>query len=437
MSQFASATWVISPEEKAKTETIFNSLKPNNGKISGDQAKKYLMLSNLPTPTLGQIWQLSDIDNDGKMTLQEFTIAMHLVHAKCMGIEVPKVLPYSLKSSSTQNQSVFGVKDNTPALNPMNNGAAVTPMMSSMGMQLGGMLTPMPLSSVSSMSGMPSSFSSSGQFPGSYPSGSQLGFGSAQSAFTLPANMPGFHTGMTGSSTFPPNSHLSQTSAPYAQGMSSLDSLGLMTTPAWNQTSQDKSFQQSTTANRPVAIGTTQHTASSTSSQFSSSSLASLGGLQLGSGTIGSVQQDGSSLGSRSATGQIPPASRLKYTQMFKAADHEKSGFIKGEQARQILIQSGIPPEKLAKIWDLSDLNNDGNLDLDEFVIAMHLIDLAKSGQSMPATLPPEIIPVAKKFSTDSDPQLPDVTADGRRGRSESVSSIGKPEPVTFEDKRK
>ena len=271
------------------------------------------------------------------MTLQEFTIAMHLVHAKCKGIEVPKVLPYSLKSSSTQNQSVFGVKDNTSVLNPMNNGAAVTPLMSSMGMQLGGMLTPMPVGSVSGMSGMPSSFSSSGQFSGSYSSGSQLGYSSAQSAFTLPANTPGFHTGMTGSNTFPRNIHLSQTSTPYAQGMSSLDSLGLMTTPAWNQTSQDKSFQQATPANRPVAIGTTQHTASSTSSQFSSSSLASLGVLQLGSGTVGAAPQDSSALGSRAPTGHIPPASRLKYTQMFKAADHEKSGFIKGIDSLPLL----------------------------------------------------------------------------------------------------
>ena len=78
---------------------------------------------------------------------------------------------------------------------------------------------------------------------------------------------------------------------------------------------------------------------------------------------------------------------------------------------------------------DLSDLNKDGNLDLDEFVIAMHLIDLAKSGQSIPVTLPPELIPVSKKFSTESDPPLQDVTSDGRRGRSESVSSVGKPEP--------
>ena len=79
-------------------------------------------------------------------------------------------------------------------------------------------------------------------------------------------------------------------------------------------------------------------------------------------------------------------------------------------------------------------MNKDGNLDLDEFVIAMHLIDLAKSGQSIPVSLPPELIPATKKFSTDSEPLVPDVSSDGRRGRSESVSSIGKLEPgISFQ----
>ena len=32
---FIIAMWVISPEEKSKTEVIFNSLKPINGKLSG------------------------------------------------------------------------------------------------------------------------------------------------------------------------------------------------------------------------------------------------------------------------------------------------------------------------------------------------------------------------------------------------------------------
>ena len=320
------------------------------------------------------------------MTLQEFTIAVHLIQAKCRGVEVPKVLPYSLKSSSTQSHSVFGGSGSTPVLNPMNNGTAGAP---SMGMQLGGMLTPMPLGSGSSISGMSSSFSSSGQFSTSYSSGNQLGFSNVQSAFTAPPNPPGFHTGMSGSSTFPRNFHHTQAGTPHAQGMSSLDSLGLMTAPSWNQSNQDKSFHQNANVNRAASFGSA-HIVSSSSGQFSpSGSSSSLGGIQFGSGAQSTSSLDSSSFGSKATTGQIPPANRLKYTQMFKAADNEKNGCIKGrnadesyfhlshisfyflhgvhlkvelvlskcfllipgEQARQLLIQSGIAPEKLAKIW--------------------------------------------------------------------------------------
>ena len=263
------------------------------------------------------------------MTLQEFTIAMHLVQAKCRGIEVPKVLPYSLKSSSAQSQSVFGGLDSTPVISPMNNGSVGIPMMPSMGMQLGGMLTPMPLGSGSSMSGMAPSFSSSGQFSAPYSQGNQMGFNSVQSAFTTSSNPPGFHTGISGSSTFPRNVHHSQTGTTYAQGMSSLDSLGLVGTSAWNQKTQENTFQKSAVPQRAATIGT-PHVASSSSGQFSSGSLASLGGIQFGSSAPGVASQDSSSFGSKVTVGQIPPANRLKYTQMFKAADNEKSGSIKG-----------------------------------------------------------------------------------------------------------
>lgn len=74
-------------------------------------------------------------------------------------------------------------------------------------------------------------------------------------------------------------------------------------------------------------------------------------------------------------------------------------------------------------------MNKDGNLDLDEFIIAMHLIELAKSGQSIPTTLPPELIPATKKFVADADPQMGEIMPEGSKGRSESVSSVGKPEP--------
>ena len=268
--------------------------------------------------------QLSDIDKDGKMTQQEFTIAVHLIQAKCRGIEVPKVLPYSLKSSSTPNQSVFGSSANAtpaPMLTPMNNGAVGTPMISSggfSGMAPGGMLTPM---SYGATPGAPQAMSSSFATQGN-----QSGFSSGFSAFSNQGNPPGFHTGMSGSSTFPRNLHQAQSGTSYSSGMSSLDSLGLISNTSWNRPGTDTSFQQKAGVTRAATLPVHGATPSS---------LSSLSGLQFGQ----SSTQPASMVGIMSArdptkmtslSGTMSPANRLKYTQMFKAADYEKNGFIKG-----------------------------------------------------------------------------------------------------------
>lgn len=49
---------------------------------------------------------LSDIDGDGRLSVQEFCIAMHLIQNKLRGIEVPRVLPYSMRSSVTSAQKI-------------------------------------------------------------------------------------------------------------------------------------------------------------------------------------------------------------------------------------------------------------------------------------------------------------------------------------------
>ena len=51
-----------------------------------------------------------------------------------------------------------------------------------------------------------------------------------------------------------------------------------------------------------------------------------------------------------------------------------------GVQARHVLNESRLPKHTLAEIWKLSDLNQDGKLTQDEFVIAMHLVDQVKAG---------------------------------------------------------
>uniref|UniRef100_A0A8C0LHM1 Intersectin 1 n=1 Tax=Canis lupus dingo TaxID=286419 RepID=A0A8C0LHM1_CANLU len=73
-------------------------------------------------------------------------------------------------------------------------------------------------------------------------------------------------------------------------------------------------------------------------------------------------------------------SSRLKYRQLFNSHDKTMSGHLTGPQARTILMQSSLPQAQLASIWNLSDIDQDGKLTAEEFILAMHLIDVAMSG---------------------------------------------------------
>ncbi|PAV67887.1 hypothetical protein WR25_24135 [Diploscapter pachys] len=67
------------------------------------------------------------------------------------------------------------------------------------------------------------------------------------------------------------------------------------------------------------------------------------------------------------------------------------SGALNGADPRVIEFfqRSGLDNEALSKIWSLSDVNEDGWLDLNEFSIAMHLIVLKVKGEvPIPACLP-------------------------------------------------
>jgi hypothetical protein len=66
---------------------------------------------------------------------------------------------------------------------------------------------------------------------------------------------------------------------------------------------------------------------------------------------------------------------------------------VTGGGAKDLMSASGLPTASLRKIWELSDVDKDGKLDLEEFVVCMVLLDLAKRGGAVPAALDEGMVP--------------------------------------------
>eukprot|EP01041_Mallomonas_annulata_P010242 gene10242-21360_t len=79
-----------------------------------------------------------------------------------------------------------------------------------------------------------------------------------------------------------------------------------------------------------------------------------------------------------------------------KFNEFQKGGFVNGQAAKVVLKRANVPVALLRRIWDLSDMDKDGQLDLNEFVVAMFLTDMAAEGQEVPTVLEPLMIPPGK-----------------------------------------
>ncbi len=107
-----------------------------------------------------------------------------------------------------------------------------------------------------------------------------------------------------------------------------------------------------------------------------------------------------------SGTAKVPWAvtkdEKRIYDQLFKAWDGFNKGFISGDVAIEIMGQSGLDRKDLEAIWTLSDPNNRGRLDMDEFAVAMHLMYRKLNGYPVPSRLPPELVPPSTRNFNNS-----------------------------------
>ncbi|CAH2245878.1 intersectin-2 isoform X1 [Pelobates cultripes] len=360
--------WAITTEERAKHDKQFASLKPAGGLITGDQARGFFLQSGLPPAVLAQIWSLSDLNKDGKMDQQEFSIAMKLIKLKLQGQILPAILPPSMK----QPPIISPLMSSRYGMGSMPN----LSMPPSMPQPMPTILPLAPATSITSMSSLPplpmsSSFVPSVGSSATLPNGTS----SLLSSFPVPL-----------SSTLPHNSSFMLMGGGFGGS-----------TPSTMQKTQSL-----------IDLGSSSSNSSSTTSLTGNSPQAGF--------------QDWA----------VPQAARLKYRQKFNSLDKSMCGYLTGSQVKNALIQSNLSHTQLATIWSLADIDGDGKLRADEFVLAMHLMDMAKSGQPLPLTLPPSLIPPS--FRGGSDPVNGTVPSYHRMQEEEPPQ---KKTAVTFEEKRK
>lgn len=94
-------------------------------------------------------------------------------------------------------------------------------------------------------------------------------------------------------------------------------------------------------------------------------------------------------------------SSQLKqYKQYFDSLDTGKKGVIGAAETVPFLTQSKLSEEVLAQVWDLADLQGQGQFSLVEFTIAMYLIQAKLAGHQLPEVLPPSLLETARGTSS-------------------------------------
>ncbi|XP_017911055.1 PREDICTED: intersectin-2 isoform X1 [Capra hircus] len=383
MAQFPTAMnggpnmWAITSEERTKHDKQFDNLKPSGGYITGDQARTFFLQSGLPAPVLAEIWALSDLNKDGKMDQQEFSIAMKLIKLKLQGQQLPVVLPPIMKQPPMFSPLIsarFGM-GSMPNLSIPQSLPPVAPIAT-------------PLSSATSGTTLPPLMMPAPLVPSVSTSSLPNGTTSLIQPLSIPYS----------SSTLP---HTSS----YSLMMGGFGGANIQK------------------AQSLIDLG----------SSSSTSSTASLSGNSPKTGT---------------SEWAVPQPSRLKYRQKFNSLDKSMSGYLSGFQARNALLQSNLSQTQLATIWTLADIDGDGQLKAEEFILAMHLTDMAKAGQPLPLALPPELVPPSFRGGKQIDSingTLPSYQKTQEEEPQKKLpgasfmlkSAYAVPYSVTFEDKRK
>eukprot|EP00922_Rhytidocystis_sp_ex-Travisia-forbesii_P058214 GHVS01086091.1.p1 GENE.GHVS01086091.1~~GHVS01086091.1.p1 ORF type:complete len:589 (+),score=65.39 GHVS01086091.1:2377-4143(+) len=89
-----------------------------------------------------------------------------------------------------------------------------------------------------------------------------------------------------------------------------------------------------------------------------------------------------------------------KYREDFIKLGPNENGMLNGGQVKLDLVKCKLPSSVLHRIWNLADATKDGYLDLYEYALSRHFIEMKLEDLELPATLPESLLPPAAHNSS-------------------------------------
>uniref|UniRef100_A0A1X7SXM0 Uncharacterized protein n=1 Tax=Amphimedon queenslandica TaxID=400682 RepID=A0A1X7SXM0_AMPQE len=122
-------------------------------------------------------------------------------------------------------------------------------------------------------------------------------------------------------------------------------------------------------------------------------------------------------------TGWVTPDIKAKYDTYFAGIDKDHDGIVNGEEAKSLFMSSNLPPNILAHIWRLCDMDNTGRLNKEQFALAMYLIAEKVKGREVPTELAPNMIPPSKRKGAGSGGGVAGGVVSSQSGLSSTSSA--------------
>ena len=387
----------LSPEERRYFGQLFSAADTDKiGVVTGEVAVKFFEKTRLPPTVLGEIWQIADTENRGLLTPPGFGMVLRLIGYAQAGRAVSSDLALQPGGPLPKFDGIAG--PSTPS-SPSGNPAGPLRPQTSGGLGAGPIrvppLTPDKVNQYSSL------FEESGARNGN------LSGDTAKQIFEraqLPNEILGRiwnladteQKGSLGLTEFIIAMHLL---ASYKSG--SLRALPQILPAGLYEAAARRGVSRQNTGTRP----TSDTVASAIPRQFSGAN------YQRPSSPLARPPQMGQQIPASPAGDgwAISPQEKAQFDQIYATIDTGNKGFITGEQAVGFFSNSRLPEDVLAQIWDLADIKSEGQLNRDEFAVAMYLIKQQRSKRDgrdvLPQSLPQNLIPPSMRRQTPTSSQ--------------------------------